>query len=177
MPTNLYGPNDNFDLENSHVLPALIRRFHEAKESGAQTVPIWGTGAPYREFLHVDDLADACLFLMELPDDAFDLLLNLDCAPGLINIGTGEELTIGELALLVKEVVGFSGEIVFDASRPDGTPRKLLDVSRLRSLGWQHEIGLPEGLKNVYEWYVRANSEKHVRRWNEICECFRQLPG
>ena len=164
MPTNLYGPNDNFDLENSHVLPALIRKFHEAKESGAKTVTIWGTGGPYREFLHVDDLADACLFLMNLPEDTLSALINHDRTPALINVGTGEELTIKELALLVKEVVGFPGGIIFDSSRPDGTPRKLTDVSRLHSLGWRHRIGLQQGLKNVYEWYVSAGSGKHLHQ-------------
>jgi GDP-L-fucose synthase len=164
MPTNLYGPNDNFDPENSHVLPALIRKFHEAKETGARTVTIWGSGTPYREFLHVDDLADACLFLMNLPEDTYSSLFNHDRAPALINIGTGEELTIEDLALLVKEVVGFAGKITFDDSRPDGTPRKLLDVSRLHSLGWRHRIGLREGLNNVYEWYQSVNSGKYVHQ-------------
>lgn len=154
MPTNLYGPGDNFDLEKSHVLPALIRKFHEAKETGAETVTIWGTGTPYREFLHVDDLADACLFLMNLPEDRYSSLLKLDSSPALINIGSGEEVTIRELALLVKEVLGFTGELAFDSTKPDGTPRKLCDVSRLHSLGWRHKIGLREGLQEVYKNFL-----------------------
>jgi len=153
MPTNLYGPGDNFDLEKSHVLPALIRKFHEAKETGAETVTIWGTGSPYREFLHVDDLADACLFLMNLPEDTFSSLLTLHSSPALINIGSGEEVTIRELALLVKEAVGFEGSLVFDTSKPDGTPRKLCDVSKLRALGWHHNKRLKEGIGHVYCWF------------------------
>lgn len=166
MPTNLYGPNDNFDLETSHVLPALIRKFHEAKAgtgdrvSGTgEKVVVWGTGAPYREFLHVDDLADASLFLMNLPADVFQDLLFPDprspipAPPALINIGTGEEVSIRELALLVKETVGFAGELAFDADKPDGTPRKLSDVSRLHGLGWRHRISLRDGLKTTYTWY------------------------
>jgi GDP-L-fucose synthase len=162
MPTNLYGPNDNFDLEKSHVLPALIRKFHEAKSRSEERearnddkVIIWGTGSPYREFLHVDDLADACLFLMNLPEETFASLLTLDNSPALINIGTGEELTIKELALLVKEVVGFAGELMFDTSKPDGTPRKLCDVSRLHALGWKYKIVLEEGLQSTYSWYLK----------------------
>ena len=142
MPTNLYGPNDNFDLENSHVLPALIRKFHEAKESGAPSVVVWGTGSPRREFLHVDDLADACIFLMNNYDNS-----------ELINIGVGEDLTIKELALLIKEVVGFEGELLFDESKPDGMAQKLLDVSKINSLGWKAEIGLREGIEATYRWY------------------------
>ena len=165
MPTNLYGPNDNFDLETSHVLPALIRKFHEAKESSdtsisSSPVVIWGSGEPKREFLHVDDLADACLFLMDLPEQTFDALLSpsgplgaQSSVPALINIGTGEEVTIRELALLVKETVGFSGKLVFDAGMPDGTPRKLSDVSRLHALGWKHTIPLRDGLSRTYKWY------------------------
>lgn len=163
MPTNLYGPNDNFDLQNSHVLPALIRKFHEAKLASPFTlhpspdreaVVIWGTGTPCREFLHVDDLAGACLFLMNLPEKVFSLLLTSHDSPALINVGTGEEVTIRDLALLIKKVVGFEGELVFDASKPDGTPRKLADVSRLHALGWQHRIGLEEGLRETYQWYL-----------------------
>jgi len=167
MPTNLYGPNDNFDLEKSHVLPALIRKFHEAKmksvrskESGPHPSPdhnvvtVWGSGTPKREFLHVDDLADACLFLMNLPEDVYSSLLTLHSSPALINIGTGEEVTIGELANLVKEVTGFGGELVFDASKPDGTPRKLCDVSKLHALGWRHRIALEQGLRETYRWYL-----------------------
>jgi GDP-L-fucose synthase len=159
MPTNLYGPNDNFDLQNSHVLPALIRKFHEAKEKGiatrsAEKVAIWGTGSPKREFLHVDDLADACLFLMNLPEEVFSSLLVSENSPALINIGTGEEVSIRELAILVRDTVGFSGDIEFDTSKPDGTPRKLCDVSRLHALGWKHRTSLQEGLKEVYRGYV-----------------------
>jgi GDP-L-fucose synthase len=154
MPTNLYGPGDNFDLEKSHVLPALIRKFHEAKETGAEAVTIWGTGSPYREFLHVDDLADACLFLMNLPEDRYSSLLTLHSSPALINIGSGEEVTIHELALLVKEAVGFEGPLVFDTTKPDGTPRKLCDVSKLHGLGWRHRTPLREGIQATFTWYL-----------------------
>ncbi len=150
MPTNLYGPFDNFDLETSHVLPALIRKFHEAKAAGEKTVTVWGSGAPYREFLHVDDLADASLFLMNLSEDVYSSLLKFFSSPALINIGSGEEVSIRELALLVKETVGFAGELAFDAGKPDGTPRKLSDVSRLHQLGWRHRISLKEGLETTY---------------------------
>jgi GDP-L-fucose synthase len=142
MPTNLYGPNDNFDLDTSHVLPALLRRFHEAKEQGLREVTVWGSGMPRREFLHADDLADACLFLMQHCDDEEH-----------INIGTGEDLTIRELAEMVREVVGLDAELVFDASKPDGTPRKLLDVGRIHDLGWRHSIGLRHGIESTYEWF------------------------
>ncbi len=144
MPTNLYGPNDNFDLNTSHVLPALIRKFHEAKTSNAPYVEIWGTGKPRREFLYVDDLADACLFLMKnySGNDFF-------------NIGTGEDVTIKELAELIGEVVGYKGELRFDTSKPDGTPRKLLDVSRIHRIGWRHKIELKKGLEMTYEWFVQ----------------------
>lgn len=143
MPTNLYGPNDNFDLETSHVLPALIRRFHEAKESGDATVTMWGTGSPRREFLHVDDLADACLHLMENYSDSET-----------INVGVGEDVSILELATLIKEIVGFEGGISQDTTKPDGTPRKLLDVSRLNALGWRASIPLEEGIRATYEWFL-----------------------
>jgi GDP-L-fucose synthase len=143
MPTNLYGPGDNFDLETSHVLPALIRRFHEARERGAASVTLWGTGAARREFLHVDDLADAAVFLMERYEGEETL-----------NVGCGEDLTIRELALLVAEVVRYRGAIRFDPSMPDGTPRKLLDVSRLRALGWRPRIGLRAGIEQTYRWYL-----------------------
>ena len=143
MPTNLYGPNDNFDPTKSHVLPALIRRFHEARESGAERVVLWGTGTPLREFLHVDDLASACVFLLEHYDE-----------PGTINVGVGEDLSIRALAELVAEVVGYRGEIVQDLSKPDGTPRKLLDISRLRGLGWEPTISLRDGLASTYAWYL-----------------------
>ena len=144
MPTNLYGDNDNYHPENSHVLPALIRKFHEAKISGATNVTVWGTGSPLREFLFADDLADACYFLMQEYNEA-----------GLVNIGTGHDLSIKELALLIKEVVGFTGELVFDTSKPDGTPRKLMDVTKLHSLGWQHRIELKEGLALAYQDYLK----------------------
>jgi GDP-L-fucose synthase len=143
MPTNLYGPNDNFDPQNSHVLPALIRRFHEARETGTPSVTVWGSGNPRREFLHVDDLARACLFLLENYDD-----------PDPINVGTGTDLSIAELARLVAETVGYDGGIEFDASKPDGTPRKLLDVSRLHALGWTARIELATGLGATYAWYL-----------------------
>jgi GDP-L-fucose synthase len=153
MPTNLYGPNDNFDLETSHVLPALIRKFHEAKVAGEKSVMVWGTGEPKREFLYVADLADASLFLLNLPEDEYSSLITHHSSPALINIGTGEDVTIRELALLVKETVGFTGELAFDATKPDGTPRKLCDVSRLHALGWRHVVGLREGLQSAYNWY------------------------
>ena len=143
MPTNLYGPGDNFDLETSHVLPAMMRKFHEAKLSGAKAVSIWGTGKPRREFLHVDDLADASVHLMESYDDE-----------NIVNVGCGEDISIGDLAALISEVVGFSGEIVYDTSKPDGTPRKLLDVSRLNSLGWQPSISLKNGVSDTYRWFL-----------------------
>ena len=144
MPTNLYGPNDNFDLENSHVLPALIRKFHEAKERGDDKVVVWGTGSPRREFLYVDDMAAACVFVM-----------NRDGYTDMVNIGVGEDIQIRDLARLVGEVVGFEGEIVFDPDKPDGTPRKLLDVSRLQALGWSAKTGLREGIEETYRWYLK----------------------
>lgn len=139
MPTNLYGSNDNYDLNNSHVLPALLRKFHEAKEKGSEEVIVWGTGNPRREFLHVDDMADACLFLMENYDE-----------PGLINIGVGKDLSIKELAGLIAGITGFKGRITFDTTKPDGTPRKLMDVSKLTNLGWRASISLKEGIERVY---------------------------
>lgn len=139
MPTNLYGPHDTYDLQNAHVLPTLIRKFHEAKCNNEPAVLVWGTGTPKREFMHADDLADACVFLMQHYDQA-----------GIVNIGTGEDLTITELALAIKEVVGYGGEIVYDHTKPDGTPRKLMDVSRLHALGWKHKIPLKEGLRQAY---------------------------
>ncbi|MGB5411921.1 MAG: GDP-L-fucose synthase [Woeseiaceae bacterium] len=142
MPTNLYGPGDNFDLETSHVLPAMIRRFHEAKEQGADSVTIWGSGKPRREFLHVDDLADACVFLMDTYSSA-----------DIINVGWGEDLSIMELAELIRDVVGFDGSIKLDSSMPDGTPRKLLDTLRLTGLGWQPSIRLKPGIESTYQWY------------------------
>ena len=145
MPTNLYGPGDNFDLLDSHVIPALIRKFHQAKVTGAPEVPIWGTGTPRREFLYVDDLADACLFLMEHYQEG-----------EIINVGVGQDLQILELARQVAAVVGYQGQIVLDPSYPDGTPRKLLDVSRITAMGWQAQTPLPEGLKKTYDWFCRS---------------------
>jgi GDP-L-fucose synthase len=152
MPTNLYGPNDNFDLNSSHVLPALIRKFHDAKVSAATRVEIWGTGSPMREFLHVDDLADACLFLMEHYEEK-----------GHINVGTGEDLSIRALAELVRDVVYPGAKLVFDTSKPDGMPRKLLDVSKLRSLGWSPTIGLEDGIRSTYQWFLDALKTDEVR--------------
>ena len=147
MPTNLYGPGDNFDLQNSHVLPALLRKIHEAKVSGADHVAVWGTGTPRREFLHVSDLASACRFLIE----------NYN-SPELINVGYGEDVTIRELAELIGEVVGFRGRLEFDANKPDGTPRKLMDISRLKTLGWKPRIALRDGIRETYEWYLREKA-------------------
>ncbi len=143
MPTNMYGPNDNYDLNNSHVLPAMIRKFHEAKMKNEPEVTIWGSGKPMREFLHADDLANACVFLMGHYNE-----------PGLVNIGTGVDITIKDLALLVQKITGYTGNIVLDASRPDGTPRKLMDVTKLHALGWQHTISLEQGIEGVYKEYV-----------------------
>jgi GDP-L-fucose synthase len=147
IPTNLYGPGDNFDSQNSHVVPALIRRFHEAKCRGEAKVAVWGTGTPRREFLHVDDLADACVFLM----DGYD-------SEEHINVGWGEDISVRDLAMLIREIVGYTGEIQFDASKPDGTPRKLLDVGRLRSRGWAPRIALRAGLESVYLWFLEAGA-------------------
>jgi len=156
MPTNLYGPGDNFDLADSHVLPALIRKFHEALKKGASEVVVWGTGAPRREFLHVDDMAEACVYLMGLPDRQYhEIVKNLK--PCLINIGMGRDITIKELAALVKEIVGFDGKIVFETSKPDGTPQKLLDISRMAQLGWLPKISLRQGISETYEWYKENN--------------------
>jgi GDP-L-fucose synthase len=140
MPTNLYGFNDNYDLQNSHVLPALLRKFHEAKENGQQSVTVWGTGTPLREFLHASDMANACVYLMQHYHDK-----------GFVNIGTGKEITIKDLAFLIKGIVGYEGEVVFDASKPDGTPRKLTDTTKLNSLGWKHSIELEDGIRKVYK--------------------------
>ncbi|RII24951.1 MAG: GDP-fucose synthetase [Geobacter sp.] len=153
MPNNLYGSNDNFDLTTSHVLPALMRKFHEAKLTASPQVEIWGSGTPLREFLHVDDLADACLFLMTLDDTAYCSLLQDPAAPALVNVGSGQEVSILGLALLIKDVVGYGGELVFDVSRPDGTPRKLADSSRIHGLGWQHRVDLQTGLSETYRWF------------------------
>lgn len=148
MPTNLYGPGDNFDLANSHVLPALIRKFHEAKLRGDAEVVMWGTGTPRREFLHVDDMAAATVFLTETYND-----------PGIVNVGVGEDVSIRELAELVKEVTGFQGRIVNDTSKPDGTPRKLLDVSRLHALGWRAQISLRDGVQQTYQWFLENQTQ------------------
>ena len=144
MPTNLYGPNDDFDLVTSHVLAALLRKAHEAKISGAREIVVWGSGKPRREFLHVDDLAAACVFLLQKYDD-----------PEIINIGTGEDVSIRELAELICEIVGFEGELTWDANKPDGTPRKLLDISKIRGLGWSPSISLREGIARTYEWFLK----------------------
>jgi GDP-L-fucose synthase len=146
MPTNLYGPNDNYDLQNAHVLPSLVRKFHEAKLSNASEVNIWGSGTPKREFLHADDLADACIYLMNNYSDA-----------GLVNIGTGEDISISDLAGLIQKVVGYEGNIVYDSTKPDGTPRKLMDVSKLTGLGWTFSISLEKGLELVYKEYQSRN--------------------
>ncbi len=153
MPTNLYGPGDNFDLKNSHVLPALIRKFHEAKIEGRPEVVIWGTGSPRREFLHVDDLASAAVYLM----------LNYN-EPEIVNVGTGTDVTIADLAGLVQKIVGFSGNLVFDDTKPDGTPRKLLDVSRLTALGWRAQVGLEEGVRSTYSWFLETAGQPELLR-------------
>ena len=150
MPTNLYGPGDNFDLEKSHVLPAMIRKFHEAKERGDDSVVLWGSGKPMREFLHVDDLADACLFLM----DRYE-------GPGIINIGVGKDISIADLAARVSDVVGFRGRIVYDATKPDGTPRKLVDITKLQALGWRARVELHEGIQTTYDWFLE--NIEHLR--------------
>lgn len=148
MPTNLYGPNDNFDLNSSHVLPALIRKMHEAKAASSPTVVVWGTGSPIREFLHVDDLADACLFLMANYQGG-----------DIVNVGCGQGVTIKELALLIQDVVGYRGEIVFDTDKPDGTPIKIVDTGKINALGWQPKIGLRQGIASVYQWYLENNAK------------------
>ncbi|MEB2416552.1 GDP-L-fucose synthase [Citrobacter sp. R-1.5.2] len=152
MPTNLYGPNDNFHKDNSHVIPALLRRFHEATQRDDKYVEVWGSGKPMREFLHVDDMAAASIHVMELDNEVWQE--NTEPMLSHVNVGTGEDCTIRELSDAIAKVVGFRGEIIFDASKPDGTPRKLLDVSRLRRLGWHHEIGLEQGLVNTYRWFL-----------------------
>jgi len=149
MPTNLYGPGDNFDLETSHVLPALIRKMHDAKTAGAAQVTLWGTGVARREFLHVDDLARACRFLLEHYD-----------SPEVVNVGCGEDITIRELAEMIRDIVGFQGELVFDSTKPDGTPRKLLDTSKIRSHGWEPQIALREGITSTYQWFLENTATK-----------------
>ena len=146
MPTNLYGPNDNYDLNNSHVLPALLRKFHTAKINKEPTVEVWGTGKPLREFLHVNDLADACFYLMQNYDEE-----------QLVNVGSGTDISIMDLALLIKKVVGYSGELKFDATKPDGTPRKLMDVRKLKNVGWEYKILLEDGVKSVYDDVLKNN--------------------
>ncbi len=157
MPANLYGPNDNYDPNYSHVIPALIRKMHQAKASGADQVAVWGTGQPRREFLNSDDAADACIFLMNLPDDGLITITSGDQAWPTVNIGCGEDLTIRELSELIAEVVGFKHRILFDHSKPDGTPRKLLDISRLRAMGWTPRVCLREGLAVAYENFLENN--------------------
>ena len=152
MPTNLYGPNDNFHPENAHVLPALMRRLHEAKDEGRPTVTVWGTGRAMREFLHVDDMARASVFVMEMADDVYAANTRPDLSH--INVGTGEDCTIRELAEALARVIGYEGALDFDAAKPDGTPRKLMDVSRLKAMGWRPEIGLEEGLRQTYRWFL-----------------------
>ena len=158
MPTNLYGPHDNFDLDNSHVIPALLRKFHEAKEAGLPEVEVWGSGRPYREFLHVDDMASACAYVMLLSDEVYEAAV----APNLshINVGTGKDITIAEVAEMIKEIVGFGGAIKFNAAMPDGTMEKRLDVSRLTSLGWHAAIDLRDGLQQTYDWYQTEICQK-----------------
>lgn len=156
MPTNLYGPGDHYDLENSHVIPALLRKMHEARMRGEDSVTVWGTGTPRREFLHVDDLADACVFLMALPAESYDAILKME--PPLVNVGCGEDLTIAELAQLIAEIVDCTATVRWDRSQPDGTPRKLLDTSRMRALGWSPSISLREGIAATYQGYVREPS-------------------
>lgn len=153
MPTNLYGPNDNFDLENSHVLPGLMARFHKAAREGAEEVLIWGSGRPRREFLHVDDLADACLFIMSA--DRADYERATGGSLGHINVGSGQEVTVADLAEMLRALTGFSGRVAYDPLRPDGTPRKLLDTSRLTAMGWQARIGLEDGISQTYQWFLR----------------------
>ena len=155
MPTNLYGPGDNFDLHTSHVLPALMRKFHEAKVEGRKQVVVWGSGTPRREFLYVDDLASAAVFLMQHYDE-----------PEIVNVGVGSDVTIAELARLVGTSVGFDGELVFDASKPDGTPRKLLDVTKLNNIGWHAQMGLEDGIRSTYSWFLehKANIQSPAAR-------------
>ena len=154
MPTNLYGPGDNYDLQNSHVIPGMITKFHRAKEEGAPAVVLWGTGKPYREFLHCDDMADACCFLMQLDEKLYNPLCASDSEPPLINIGSGQEVTIQVLAEIIKEVVGYEGAVQFDSTKPDGTPRKLLDSTQLHALGWQPQIHLKAGFEITYQAFL-----------------------
>lgn len=157
MPTNLYGPNDNFHPENSHVVPAMLRRFHEAVQVGAEEVVVWGTGTPMREFLHVDDMAEASLFVLDLDSERY--AANTQPMLSHINVGTGSDVTIRELAETIAEVTGFRGRLVFDANKPDGTPRKLMDVSRLADMGWRAKVSLRDGLENAYQWFLDHHGE------------------
>lgn len=159
MPTNLYGPHDNFDPETSHVVPALIRRFHEAKVNGSQTVVVWGTGTPMREFMHVDDMAAACIHVMELENSTYDE--NIRPMLSHINVGTGVDCSIRQLVETLAKIIGYEGKIIFDASKPDGAPRKLMDVSRLKSLGWQYQISLEDGIKSAYAWFL--SNQNNIR--------------
>ena len=168
MPTNLYGPGDNYDLQTSHVLPALLRKMHEAKEAGAEEMCVWGTGSVRREFLHSDDMADACVFLMNLPEKVYDPIAGSESRPPLLNIGCGEDLTVRELAELIRKVVGFEGHLKFDPSKPDGTPRKLLDVSRMKDIGWQASISLEEGLASVYRDYLAIHAAAQPASINAV---------
>jgi GDP-L-fucose synthase len=158
MPTNLYGPNDSYDLANSHVLPALLRKMHEAKVNDAAEVCVWGTGSVLREFLHSDDMADACVFLMNLPDEIYGPIAGSELQAPLFNVGCGEDLSVRDLAEVIRDVVGFRGKLAFDSSKPDGTPRKLLDVSRLKALGWQASIPLREGIAAVYQDFLAIHA-------------------
>lgn len=158
MPTNLYGPNDNFDLNTSHVLPALIRKFHEAKTAGEQEVVIWGTGTPKREFLYVDDMADACVFVMNLEEQTATRHFFNYPKPCFVNVGAGIDCSIMELAQKIQKIIGFSGRIVFDTSKPDGTPRKLLDVARMNLIGWQYKVRIESGIQKTYNWYLSQSN-------------------
>ena len=168
MPTNLYGINDNFNLETSHVLPALLRKFHEAKLKREPEVTIWGSGTPFREFIFVDDVAEACLFLMTLSGEPFNSLLGDSKAPALVNVGTGCELTIRNLAETIQRVVGYEGELRFDVSKPDGTPRKLVDVSKINSLGWRYTVELEDGIRRTYQWYLNTLENRGEIRLDQV---------
>ena len=158
MPTNLYGPNDNYDPTSSHVLPALLQKMHMAKTTGAGEVSVWGTGSVRREFLHSDDMADACVFLMNLPDEVYEPIVHSETSAPLVNIGCGEDITVRELAELIQEIVGFEGRLTFDLTKPDGTPRKLLDVSRIKSIGWEAKMSLRDGIAAIYGAYLAAHA-------------------
>ncbi len=162
MPTNLYGPGDNYDLNTSHVIPALIRKMHEAKVANANSVTVWGTGTPKREFLYSDDLADACLFLMNLNDEKFDSLISSKEVAPTVNVGCGEDLTIARLAQTIKQVVGFEGEIVFDTSKPDGTPRKMLSVDKIHQMGWHAKMSLVKGIRSAYLEFQQFNAKSRM---------------